>query len=127
MQLAGSGGPEPFSRVVEIPDVQVAHLRSFGCGQPHKRFGRYFHGISAARFTQVGFHQCLWGVGDLGVEVLIGVDLGTLLGEIRGARLNVVAAGGVGVRVLATESEIGHFRWNFWVKGAWRREVVGLK
>lgn len=108
VQLAGSRGPKPFSGVVKIPNVQVANLRALWSGQAHKRFCRYFNSIPAPWLAQVGFHQCLGGIGDFGVKVLIGIDLGTLLREVGRARLNRVTASHVGLGVLAAVSEIRH-------------------
>ncbi|EEQ41182.1 hypothetical protein CLUG_05311 [Clavispora lusitaniae ATCC 42720] len=86
VQLTGSSSPEPFSWVVEIPDVQVTNSRSLGGGQADKRFCRNLDRITASRLAQVRLHQSFRSIGDFGVEISVSIDLGPFLREVRWTR-----------------------------------------
>lgn len=96
VELSGSSSPEPFPRVVVVPDVQVTHLRAFGRRQANDQFCRNPDGNSQAWRTQVGFDFGLFGLGNTVVELLVGVDFGPWLREVGSFGLGQAVGGAVG-------------------------------
>lgn len=74
MKLSRSGGPESLPWIVKVPDVQIADLRTFWCGDSKHRLGRDFHGDSCTRSAQVVGDEGLGCLRDFVVEFTVSVE-----------------------------------------------------